>query len=202
MIYLHYCSIQSLLALENNQVVTTAQQRTRLRLYRENALRQHYPDLAIGQAPQGKPIAFRPQNLAFNHSHSAASYALAYSNTVQDLGVDIEEKTRRFKNIEAFAKRNLHPDELQMWQDIGKCPLFLLQIWTIKEAVLKAHGLGIRMQLHRLNTRAHPTWGFGVVEHEVLGHFYYQTFDLPHSILTVAYRQGEWQQLYFKVFNT
>ncbi len=196
MIYLHYCSIQSGLALENKKAMTPVQQRTALRIYREHTLQHYYPDLEIKQTQQGKPIAIHPQSLVFNHSHSQNYYVLAYSNEVLDIGVDIEDKTRRFKNIETFAKRNLHTDELEVWLGIGRCPLFLLQIWTIKEAVLKAHGLGIRMQLHSLNTRAHPTWGFGVVEHEILGCFYYQMLDLPNSILTVAYRQGEWQHLY------
>jgi 4'-phosphopantetheinyl transferase len=42
--------------------------------------------------------------------------------------------------FEALAKHAFHPEEYQAWQALDK--ILLLKVWTTKEAILKASGLG------------------------------------------------------------
>ncbi len=102
------------------------------------------------------------------------------------IGVDIEDLNRQVR-LEALAKHAFHPEEMKVWQALNYDRAFWFKVWTIKEAVLKAHGMGIRLSLNTLNTKAHPTWDFGVVEHELLGSFYYQNIVMSNAMLAVAY---------------
>ncbi|GAA5017234.1 4'-phosphopantetheinyl transferase superfamily protein [Acinetobacter puyangensis] len=164
--------------------------REAVRHYRLQQLQQIAPDLILDINSYGKPIAKNEPSLSFNHSHSQKYYALAYSEDVQDLGIDIEDFSRNVR-MHALAQHAFHPDEIACWQAIGFDPAFWFKVWTIKEAVLKAHGLGIRLSLKDLNSHAHPSWDFGVVDHPELGQFTYQCLQLPNSMLTVAYRQQD-----------
>ena len=189
MIYLHYRAMTTLVTITQSQRLGLVERR-QIRHYRDEQLKHDYPEIRIGQQSTGKPISLYPSDVQFNHSHSQNHYVLVHSQDVQDLGVDIEDYGRVAK-MQAFAQRNFHADEYRMWQVLDCCPIFWLKVWTIKEAVLKAHGMGIRLQLSSLNTHAHPTWDFGVVEHLLLGRFAYQCLSLPDAVLTVAYRQQQ-----------
>ncbi len=57
-----------------------------------------------------------------------------------------------------------------------------------KEAVLKASGLGIRLDLNTLNTNVHPEQQGGMCSHPLIGTFAYQNFHLGQVMLTVAWR--------------
>ena len=190
MIYIEYHRLQQVLQRESMQdnARLSVQDRQDIRNYRLKRLQHYAPAIEIEVTTHGKPIAKLPNTLAFNHSHSQAHYALAYSDTVADLGIDIEDMSRNVRMMHALAKKSFHPDEYRMWQSLDYCREFWFKVWTIKEAVLKAHGLGIRLDLHSLNTHAHPTWDFGRVEHLQLGVFMYQHICLAKSMLTVAYR--------------
>lgn len=168
----------------------TTDARQTIRDYRDIQLTAMYPDLMIKNTKYGKPIADNYSQFVFNHSHSQYHYVLAYSQDVQDLGVDLEDFNRQVK-MQALAQRSFHPNEYKMWQQLEYCRNFWFKVWTIKEAVLKAHGMGIRLALDSLDTQAHPTWDFGRVEHPLLGVFYYQNVQLAHVMMTVAYRQHE-----------
>ena len=195
MINIHYLPINQLVSLTHplaSRAEYQQQQKTQLHAYRQRILQQICPELEIVSSPYGKPMAKNAMNLCFNHSHSQAYYALAYSTTVQDVGVDIEDLNRSVK-MQALAKRSFHPDEYQCWQQLDYCREYWFKVWTIKEAVLKAHGLGIRLDLKSINTQAHPTWCFGRVVHPSLGCFDYQNFLMSNSMLTVAYRALEMQ---------
>ena len=190
MIYIEYHRLQDVLHLSSAPSRLSKQDRQVIQNYRLTRLQSYQPNVHIETTVHGKPIAKSPNTLAFNHSHSQHHYALAYSDVVIDLGVDIEDLTRNVR-MQALAKKSFHPDEYAMWQSLNYCREFWFKVWTIKEAVLKAHGLGIRLDLHSLNTNAHPTWNFGRVEHPLLGVFIYQQLCLNNSMLTVAYRQDD-----------
>lgn len=196
MINLHYCSLQHIVGGDVLQQGgrTTALVRQVIRDYRDTHLRLIQPDLKIILAAQGKPIAQHQPHFSFNHSHSQQHYALAYSEDVADLGVDIEDFSRTVK-MHALAKRSFHRQEYQTWQALDYCRTYWFKVWTIKEAVLKAHGLGIALDLKSLNSHAHPTWDFGRVEHPLLGVFMYQCLYFTTSLVTVAYRQPSATQL-------
>lgn len=143
-------------------------------------------ELEFAKHEHGKPYLAK-HTLHFNHSHSQQYYALAMSEHVKDIGVDVEELDRNVR-LDALAKHAFHPDEYETWLSLEQDREYWFKVWTIKEAVLKASGLGIRLDLNTLNTQAHPTDHGGVCSHPLNGTFAYQNFIVGNMILTVAWR--------------
>ena len=142
--------------------------------------------LSFAQHEQGKPF-LTSHSLHFNHSHSQQYYALAMSERVKDIGVDVEELDRHVR-FDALAQHAFHPEEYQTWQE-SQDKEYWFRVWTTKEAILKASGLGIRLDLNSLNTQVHPEQNGGMCTHPLLGTFAYQNFILNQRIvLTVAWR--------------
>ena len=135
----------------------------------------------------GKPYLKDHIDLAFNQSHSQKHYVLASSWQQKDIGVDVEDLDRVVR-FEALARHAFHPDEYALWQDHQQDSVLWLKIWTTKEAILKASGLGIRMSLNQLNTKIHVEHMGGICQHEALGTFAYQHYQLNACMLTVAWR--------------
>ncbi|AYA03750.1 4'-phosphopantetheinyl transferase superfamily protein [Acinetobacter sp. WCHAc010034] len=148
---------------------------------------QPVADADIALSAYGKPFLKHRPEIAFNHSHSQKNYALALSAGMQDIGIDVEDLERKVR-FEALARHAFHPRELDAWNASGQQPEYWFKVWTAKEAVLKAAGLGIRMSLNELDTQAHPEQNGGVCSHPSLGVFAYQNFQLAHVMLTVAWR--------------
>lgn len=101
--------------------------------------------LSIRIREDGKPEVEGP--LEVNLSHSGGMILLGWT-TVGPLGVDVEWKdpgreraalARRFFSEAEQARLVRRPEDFE-------------QIWTAKEAVLKATGLGIRVRLHGVCT--------------------------------------------------
>ena len=135
----------------------------------------------------GKPYLNDYPDFSFNHSHSQNFYALATSKQVQNLGIDIEELNRKVR-FEALAQHAFHPEELKNWQVLDYDPEYWFKVWTTKEAVLKASGLGIRINLNELNTNIHPEQNGGCCEHPEIGIYAYQNYTLAGCMLTVAWQ--------------
>lgn len=192
MIYVHLQSLDHIVgeapAMKRRRLDEA--QRAQLRAYQHSLIAkvtgQSVDQLQIEANQFGKPILKFPHTFQFNQSHSQHSYAMAISDEIAQIGVDIEDLQRQVR-FEALAAHAFHPEEMHTWQALNYDRQFWFKVWTIKEAVLKAHGMGIRLSLNTLNTHAHPTWDFGVVEHELLGSFYYQNIITAHTRLTVAY---------------
>ena len=142
---------------------------------------------SIALSETGKPYLSEQASFHFNQSHSQHYYALAMSEKVQDLGVDVEELSRKVR-FEALAKHAFHAEELNMWQQHAQERAYWFKVWTTKEAVLKASGLGIRLNLNELNTQVHPIHHGGMCSHPLIGSFAYQNFELGDVMLTVAWR--------------
>jgi 4'-phosphopantetheinyl transferase len=120
---------------------------------------QHYVALAI--APAGLHRALEQANTA------AASIR---ENIAGMLGIDIE-LLGRTRARQALINRYFHPSEhTHASHEQG----FLL-IWTRKEAVLKAHGLGLRIDLKSLNTATK------IIAHEHLGRWQSVSLSLQQS---------------------
>ncbi|OTG67366.1 4'-phosphopantetheinyl transferase family protein [Acinetobacter silvestris] len=141
----------------------------------------------FAKTEHGKPYLFNFPKYSFNHSHSQKNYTLALSQHVQDLGVDIEDLDRKVR-FEALAKHAFHPNEYQTWEALDFDPVYWFKVWTTKEAVLKASGLGIRLSLNELDTQAHALSDGGICQHPQIGIFAYQNYQLAHCMLTVAWR--------------
>lgn len=113
---------------------------------------------------------------------------LGLSDRIRDIGVDLEELERKVR-FDAFAKHAFHPKEYEIWQQLDEDREYWFKVWTTKEAVLKASGLGIRLDLNTLNTNVHPEQQGGVCSHPLIGTFGYQNFSLNQKIiLTIAWR--------------
>lgn len=135
----------------------------------------------------GKPYLNQFPAVSMNHSHSQKMYVLATVKHALELGVDVEDLDRKVR-FDALAQHAFHPEEYQAWKALDDDPHFWFKVWTTKEAILKASGLGIRMQLKDLNTGVHRTQNGGIFEHDKIGVFAYQNFELANCMLTVAWR--------------
>lgn len=158
-------------------------------------LRNHHLSLALNTSISnrdihvtryGKPYLPNEKNLSFNHSHSQQNYALAMSEDYRNIGVDLEDFARKVR-FDALANHAFHPNELQQWYELNQDLEYWFRVWTTKEAVLKAVGLGIRINLNELNTQVHPTRNLGQCYHPLIGSIAFQNFNLGHALLTVAW---------------
>jgi 4'-phosphopantetheinyl transferase len=97
---------------------------------------------------RGRPVIAHPDSpWSFNLAHSGGFVACVLS-LVPDVGVDLEHLDRRPMTRELF-RRFCSPSEIA---DIERQPADdrdrrFLTYWTLKEAYLKARGLGISVQL-------------------------------------------------------
>jgi 4'-phosphopantetheinyl transferase len=98
--------------------------------------------------PRGRPEIAAPETpLAFNLAHSAGLVACALA-LGREVGVDVEDRQRRPVDRQVVARycapnevRDIQANGVDGWHD-----RFLLY-WTLKEAYLKARGLGIALTL-------------------------------------------------------
>lgn len=138
------------------------------------------PQLHI--APQQIPISLhhkgKPQLLNsdwhFNISHTGSLLALAIGNQAP-LGVDLEARQLSSAQIQRLARRYFNEQE-QTWLAAHPEPEYFLRLWTIKEAVLKAHGGGIANNLSAVQWRPNAS-------HALFGDHCYQ---LAHFLLPPA----------------
>lgn len=135
----------------------------------------------IERTEAGKPY-IADSALQFNFSHSPHWFALSWRIGHEPVGVDIEDLGRR-PSFAALAERYFHVAEKSVWlaADASESAAVWLQIWTRKEAVLKAHGLGLRLQLNTLDT-CHDA-----VQHPLIGCWQLHSFRLPDAVVSVSW---------------
>ncbi|HUF48356.1 MAG TPA: 4'-phosphopantetheinyl transferase superfamily protein [Vicinamibacterales bacterium] len=116
------------------------------------------------EGPRGRPeIADDHASLRFNLAHSGGLVVCALARD-RDVGVDVESTTRRAPEA-AIVDRYCAPSEVADIRTHDRdWPTRFLEYWTLKEAYLKARGLGIAVPLHDiafdLTTPAHPRIAF------------------------------------------
>jgi 4'-phosphopantetheinyl transferase len=97
--------------------------------------------VVTGQCPCDAP-------LRFNLTHTAGLVACAVTETC-DTGVDAENVARRPFDWQTIAQRNFAPREIEQIQalplEVQKAAFF--QFWTLKEAYIKACGMGLSLPL-------------------------------------------------------
>ena len=104
--------------------------------------------LAFGVTGYGKPFALvdgAPVSISFNVSHSGAHGLIACAPAGR-LGVDIEERAER-RDFDLIGEAVFGPGErakLALASGRAKTHLFF-RLWTIKEALMKAHGMGFQL---------------------------------------------------------
>ena len=110
------------------------------------------------EGPHGRPeIASDDTSLRFNIAHSAGVVVCAAADGV-DIGVDVEDLERPATDIEV-VRRYCAPAEVRDIAAAGPdgWRTRFLYYWTLKEAYLKARGLGISLPLAEIEfTLASP----------------------------------------------
>lgn len=105
--------------------------------------------LQFAYAAQGKPELAGPYagKLQFNLSHTDALLVLAV-NSRHAVGVDVESVTRKVELL-PLAKRYFAAHEYEELQDMDAAQQRerFFALWTLKEAWLKASGLGLHIPL-------------------------------------------------------
>ena len=109
--------------------------------------------LAFGAAKHGKPFALingLPASISFNVSHSG-SHGLVAVAPKGRLGVDVEERAPR-RNLKNLIEGVFSPRERAELESLHGCQKLhaFFRFWTIKEALVKAHGKGLSMKVAEL----------------------------------------------------
>ena len=95
----------------------------------------------------GKPSVVQAPSVHFSLSHSGDRALLAISDTLV-VGADLEQ-VRPLEHLE-LARRNFHPQEvaaIESQPTEGEQRQAFFRIWTLKEAVVKALGVGLSLPL-------------------------------------------------------
>lgn len=102
------------------------------------------------RSPRGRPEVAEPlvtPALRFNLSHTAGLVACAVTHT-DDVGVDVEDGRRR-ADVMKIARRFFAPSEIETIEratEEDRARIFF-EYWTLKEAYLKARGIGMSAPL-------------------------------------------------------
>jgi 4'-phosphopantetheinyl transferase len=113
----------------------------------------HIDDIVLTDGEYGRP-SLEPslaQSLGFNWSHSGNRALIAIGRDVTP-GIDIERRRNR-PRAQEIAQRYFTREESDALATlpVERRPAAFLELWTAKEAVLKAVGRGIAFGLDRLN---------------------------------------------------
>jgi 4'-phosphopantetheinyl transferase len=120
--------------------------RAALRIVLAKYLNQEPERLKFSTSLYGKPF-LQACELAFNISHSENELVIAVSD-MQQIGIDIE-LLRPGRRISEIAKRCFNERELHFWKNLALSDRdkAFYQIWTNKEAFVKAVGRGVALGL-------------------------------------------------------
>lgn len=121
-----------------------------LRLLLAQKAGQKPEDLGLKVDAQGKPFLPGEAQLSFNLSHTAG-YAAIFVAGGYPVGVDIE-KRHALSDLDALIERVCAPGEREELLRIPheKREELFFQLWTRKEALLKALGSGLRTETRRV----------------------------------------------------
>jgi len=108
----------------------------------------HPEDLQFSKGQFGKPRLAAPlDGVSFNLSHSPSLICCAVASPALEVGVDVESSRRQFgrNGPLKLARRWLSAEEVERLEGLGLAEqqIQFLQLWTVKEACVKAAGTGI-----------------------------------------------------------
>jgi 4'-phosphopantetheinyl transferase len=113
-------------------------------------------DITFVKEASGKPVArtLTGERLpSFNISHSHGLLAVAMVDGGIEIGVDIERWTPTLlADIDALAAGHFTPVEHAEYRQLSSCcrPDAFLRLWTLKESVVKATGIGLMLPLRQI----------------------------------------------------
>lgn len=137
-------------------------------------------------------------DLRFNLSHTRGLAALIV-NLVHGCGIDVEAE-RRSSDLAALAASVLSPPELQAFRHLPESdrPHAFLRYWTLKEAYIKARGLGLSLPLSRFSFEIREKIAIQFhagIDDNPSGWQFSQEFLGPGHVLAVAIRHGAGPEL-------
>lgn len=136
----------------------------------------------IGFYEYGKPYFIQPAGWHFSLSHSEEYAACALAR--EPVGVDIQ----KIRPVDTGVARRCFSEEEQQRLRLARAPEEeLIRIWTLKEAVVKASGLGLRQDLRRVNASAgrYRTWQ---IEDYIVSVYCAEACKLPDQIKRIFYK--------------
>jgi 4'-phosphopantetheinyl transferase len=134
--------------------------------------------------PEGKPRLAEPVEWRFNLTHSEDWGLLAVSR--EEVGVDLEF-TGRPLDCQGLARRFFSEREARSVESVsGSERVFaFFQIWTLKEAYVKATGRGLRLPLDNFCVFDEARWGLFTLTGQPLPGWFgcrlEECLDLPQS---------------------
>ncbi len=153
-------------------------------------------DLRMGHNAHGKPYLRDDPEWQFNLSHSKHHLAIVCGHTPHSLGIDIESYPRTIRP--AVVEASLSAVEFAHYQQAAEPLRYWLQVWTLKEALLKAAGVGIQQDLRLLDTgfdgneaQGSIVWQQQAYAHQSLTHEHYQyaiAWQSEHALPPIQYR--------------
>ncbi|MFT5823364.1 MAG: 4'-phosphopantetheinyl transferase [Crocinitomix sp.] len=101
-------------------------------------------DIQIGRLSKGKPISIDNPTLRFNMSNSGRKVVYAFSLD-EEIGIDLE-RIREMSDLDELIEKNYNRYEQNYINKLPEKRLYrFFKFWTIKEAYLKAIGVGMRI---------------------------------------------------------
>ena len=136
-------------------------------------------NLRLDHNAHGKPYLRDLPHWQFNLSHSKRHIAIICGQTPHALGIDIESYPRTIRP--AVIEASLSAKEYAYYLKSAEPLRYWLQVWTLKEALLKAAGVGIQQDLRLLDTgfdgsetQGSIVWQQQAYAHLSLSHAHYQ----------------------------
>ncbi len=120
-----------------------------LRLLLSNYLNIPAKEVKLGKHKKGKPYSLDQPKLHFNMSNSGKKVVYAFSMD-EELGIDLEQ-LRELHDLNELIRKNYtkkEQDYINKRADLVNFRFF--KFWTIKEAYLKAIGVGMRIPPEQL----------------------------------------------------
>ncbi|WP_343731861.1 4'-phosphopantetheinyl transferase superfamily protein [Duganella sp.] len=112
--------------------------------------------LRFGAGQHGKPHLLGPQRLAFNVSHAGEYVLIALGGDgIDAVGVDVERRDP-VADVAALAPYALTAQERQALEHEAQPAATFFDIWSAKEAALKALGVGVSEHLLQLGVQHRP----------------------------------------------
>jgi 4'-phosphopantetheinyl transferase len=150
-------------------------------------LNKNAKSLKIGESKYGKPYLIGV-NLPFSISKTKYSFAFAIGKAVQYLGIDIEQIKPDLDFI-SVAKNYFSNREQQLIFSMGKTDdqkRTFFELWTRKEAVLKAIGIGLNTELNEVNVLDGDNF-IGIKKIKIkVSHFWVKTTAFDRLIMSIA----------------
>lgn len=149
--------------------------------------------LDIAAREDGKPVLCDDRDVRFNLSHSGELAVFVVARD-REVGVDVE-RVRADADLQALAARVLAPTGLERWSGLpaGERRAAFFTAWTRKEAYVKARGVGLALELERIEIGPEGPAGEGlrVREDGVEQPWRVRDLDVEAGYVAAVSAQGE-----------